>query len=384
MPYEISLNHLPAGYAVNAAQADQMVQVLTSEFTTTEDGMKFISRLEGTPRELLCALPASANARESMVDHMLAIIRRDRTATVYLNELSWIGTIRSKGPIQKGAEITTDAILDLVTLTPQGVDIPRDAGLVLVLSAGWRKGLFFDYGPLVGNPPRDRAYDLPTTFAAYKAYLLFTETLSLTEAMWVELIQQQWFPFIHLRQATIRSLRLALETGRAIDELLDEIETDTKTAIVARIEEWKKLPQLTAHLPVIEAALKHYNLGDYLSATCLLYPRIEGVMRSQHFVDPDAPKASQGNLIATAVAKAELPQHPYSLLLPSRFGTYLRDVYFADFNPKNPTGVSRHTVSHGVAPTNALDRKGATVGFLILLQLVTMLPRKSATSFKEV
>jgi hypothetical protein len=341
--------------------------------------MRFIKRLEDTPRELLNALPASANARESMVEHMLAIIRRDRTATIYLNELKWIGTIRSKSPVQKGDPVTTDSILDMVTLKPEGVEIPRDAGIVLILSAGWRKGLFFDYSPLVGDPPKDRNYDLPATFAAYQAYLLFTETLSLTEVMWTELLRQSWFPFIHLRQATIRNIILALHNGTSIDDLLDEIEIDTKSAISARMGNWKLHPLLRPHFPVIEAAVKHYNQGDYLSATLVLYPRIEGVMRSLHFMDPNAPKASQVNLIATTVTNAELPQHPHSLLLPVRFEQYLREVYFAAFNPKNPDGVSRHTVSHGVAPPNSLDRKGATLGFSILLQLVNMLPRNPVT-----
>jgi hypothetical protein len=379
MPYEITLSHLPAGYSMSHAKAGEMVQVLVSEFSTTEDGMKFIKRLEGTPRELLNALPASANARESTVDHMLAIIRRDRTATIYLNELTWIGTIRSKGAIQKGDPVTTDSILDMVTLKPEGVEIPCDAGIVLILSAGWRKGLFFDYGPIVGDPPKDRNYDLPPAFAAYKAYLLFTETLSLTEAMWTELLRQSWFPFIHLRQATTRNLVLALQNGSLIDDLLDEIEIDTKSAVAARLENWKLHPLLQPHFSVIEAAVKHYGQGDYLSATLILYPRIEGVMRSLHFMDPNAPKASQGNLIATTVTNAELPPHPYSLLLPVRFEQYLRDVYFAAFNPKNPDGVSRHTVSHGVVPVSALDRKGATLGLLTLLQLVAMLPPNPVT-----
>jgi hypothetical protein len=379
MSYEITLSHVPAGYSMSDAKAGEMVQVLVSEFSTTEDGMKFIKRLEDTPRELLNALPASANARESTVDHLLAIIRRDRTATIYLNELTWIGTIRSKGPIQKGDPVTTDSIMDMVTLKPEGVELPRDAGIVLIFSAGWRKGLFFDYGPVVGDTPKLRDYDLPTAFAAYKAYLLFTETLSLTEEMWAELVRQSWFPFIHLRQATTRNLVLALQNKTLIDALLDEIEIDTKFAVATRMESWKLQPLLQPHFSVIETAVKHYSQGDYLSATLILYPRIEGVMRSLHFTDPNAPKASQENLIATSVTNTQLPQHPYSLLLPLRFEQYLREVYFATFNPKNPDGVSRNTVSHGVAPVSALDRKGATLGFLILLQLLAMLPPNPIT-----
>jgi hypothetical protein len=38
--------------------------------------------------------------------------------------------------------------------------------------------------------------------------------------------------------------------------------------------------------------------------------------------------------------------------------------------------LSRHTVSHGVAPKEHFNRKGAVIGFLILLQIVALLPAR--------
>jgi len=81
-------------------------------------------------------------------------------------------------------------------------------------------------------------------------------------------------------------------------------------------------------------------------------------MRSHHYRDPHPAKATQANLVGAVINRAELPPHPNSLLLPERFKRYLLDVYFADFNPANPSGLSRNTASHGVVPDVALNRKG--------------------------
>ena len=58
------------------------------------------------------------------------------------------------------------------------------------------------------------------------------------------------------------------------------------------------------------------------------------------------------------------------LLLPRKFSAYLRDVYFAGFNPGDQDiDVSRHSVAHGVASTSVFNRKSALVGILVAHQL---------------
>lgn len=57
------------------------------------------------------------------------------------------------------------------------------------------------------------------------------------------------------------------------------------------------------------------------------------------------------------------------VLLPDKFERYLSEVYFKDFNPNQPEGVSRNTVSHGVAPVEDFSEKATVIGFLILDQL---------------
>jgi len=58
------------------------------------------------------------------------------------------------------------------------------------------------------------------------------------------------------------------------------------------------------------------------------------------------------------------------LLLPHRFAAYLRDIYFANFNPvAQDIDVSRHSVAHGVATASDFNQKSAVLGILVIHQL---------------
>ena len=92
-------------------------------------------------------------------------------------------------------------------------------------------------------------------------------------------------------------------------------------------------------------------------------------MRNFHLSKNPSERASQGNLVRSVIDHGETARLPFSLALPKKFRNYLTDIYFAGFVPQNPQGLSRHTVSHGVAPAAEFSKKGATLGFLTLLQL---------------
>ena len=94
--------------------------------------------------------------KQSQVDNMLAIIQGNGDVIVYLNELVLRVVARSTGPIEEGANIDEDDVADIESLE-LGVDIPDNAGLLFLFSVGWRKGLFFDYGPIYHEP---RTYDV--------------------------------------------------------------------------------------------------------------------------------------------------------------------------------------------------------------------------------
>ena len=278
MPYEITLEVAPAGYFGTSARAEEFAQVIFREFTSSEDGQQFIKRLEGGVDPILRELPIQV--LPSTIDHMLAICLRDGKTTVYLNELEIQGTIRVSRPVKKGQGMTKDDIADIVRLD-LGVDIPEDAGFIFVFSVGWRKGLFFDYGPIVPNQG-PRLYDIGSVLAQAYAQVLYQELFSITESEWGYLFEGRWFPFAGLSSDAIDGLVSYARAGWDLDEKLDSIVAEVKTRAPQMLDSWRNNSFFSAHIEVLERAVERYLDDDPISCTGLLFSRIEGIMRSYH------------------------------------------------------------------------------------------------------
>src|SRR6266568_8715317 len=67
----------------------------------------------------------------------------DRSATVYLNEIKFIASVRSKSTLAAGDPVRNDDIADIVRINPEGVIVHEGAAAVVLLSAGWRKAIYF-------------------------------------------------------------------------------------------------------------------------------------------------------------------------------------------------------------------------------------------------
>jgi len=377
MPHEIQLGFKPAGYTQQSAKKGDVVDLVYREFTSSEDGNLFISRLEGIPRQLLAAIPGATIADESCVSHMLAIVRPDETATLYVNDLPHSVEIRAKGAGKAGQAVSLDDIMDVSRIRLKGIVIPEDAGLVAIFSVGWRKGLFFDFEPLQGVR---RNYDIETALGHCYSYVAFQHLFAISDPIWNEIIRQKWFPFIALKQTTIKQMISLAGSGFSIDDLLETISAEATAMIATQIESWSSHSLLAEHYPFLKTAFERFQAEDYISSSSILFPRIEGILRTHHIAAGAISKANQRNLAAGISGPSALRPHSNSLLLPSRFQRFLEQVYFADFDPKKPKGLSRNTVSHGVAPASALDKKGSILAFLILLQIVALLPRQHAST----
>ena len=155
-----------------------------------------------------------------------------------------------------------------------------------------------------------------------------------------------------------------------VDDLLTKIADEVRGALPKLKEKCATNQILASQLSFIETSIEHFQKADYISSISVLYPRLEGIMRAHHLLlsRPNT-KASQGNLADSLISVGAGSRHSLSLLLPDRFREFLAEVYFKDFNPTCPGGISRHTVSHGVAPSTDYNLKGAILGFLILDQI---------------
>ena len=189
MPVEIDLGMPPAGYAAAPKRATDTTAVIQfREFTSTEDGQHFIRRLEGIPSDIIEKLPTPTSA--SQVDHLLALCRRDGTATVYLNELEFRASVRWRGArsIEAGEPVTENDFVDVERLE-LGVQVPKNVGALFVFSVGWRKGLFYDFGPVGGPSPRPREEDISVVLGRCFCHVLFQERFRISDSEWDKLLK---------------------------------------------------------------------------------------------------------------------------------------------------------------------------------------------------
>jgi len=342
------------------------------EFTSSEDGELFISRLEGFPSDILGRLPASAGLGPSSIEHMLVIIHPDLRADVYVNECKITARARAARPLQAGDPVTENDIIDIGDLVFQGVEAPPEAAVVCVLSAGWRKGLFFDFMPLGGDRPV-REYDLWSVLGSFFAYLM-NQVHRLEESQWKLLFNQGWFPFASLPKPILRQVISLVKAGLSVEPQIKNIAGAIGAMAPQMRSRWSRAALLQHHLPLLERALDRFLEEDYVSATSILYPRIEGILRSMHAASGSTLDLRPAGLAQAAVDPSMRTVHEYSWLLPRRFKDYLEQVYFASFSPGQPAPLSRHSVGHGVAQMEDFDQKHACIALLIVDQLRFLLP----------
>jgi len=371
--FDVTFDNIPIGYSLNAAKAGDTVHVISAEFCSSEDGELFFSRLEGFPRAILSLIYRQHRTIifEPDIVNMVAIIRRDRKATVHINApAKFTGQARRPRPLRAGTPIDRDDIADVKEIVFEGIDFPTDAGVVIVFSVGWRKGLFYDLAPVCpGRVLRD--YEIPGLLGGCYAYLLFRNRFTLSETDWLTLFESEWFPFAALPENTIEKIIEYGRTGQSLDDLLGRVESDVLEVVPRQMAIWESIESFKEHMTVFRTALERYEAKDYTSCIHLLYPRIEGVLRTVQKLLGHPRKASQKDLAGTVISQAVGPRHKeLSPLLPQKLNEYLVQCYFAGFDPEaDDHDLSRHTVSHGVVPADKLDLKGATISFLLLSQL---------------
>lgn len=376
MPYEIEFDNLPAGHAAEPAKSGDTAKVITREFTSSEDGERFVSRLEGFPDDIISRLPSEDSVKPSQVDHLLAVIRPDSTASVYINELRVIGDVLLKhnsDGFDEGEPIRIDDIAEISSISFENVDIPDHAGFVFLFSVRWRKGIFYDLAPLHGEK-KDREYDTEKVLAGFYSYVTFQNLFKLTDDDWGRLFDQQWFPFISLSSDTLKRIVSHTRSGWPVDDLLGRVESEVRDSLDDMVEKWKGNQVIADHIELIERAVERYKNDDFLSATSILYPRIEGIMRSCKQKFHESKAATQSNLAESIIASGGRSNETVSFLLPDKFKKFLDEVYFADFEPGEPAPVSRNSVAHGVAETTDFSLKAATIALLTIDQIYFHLP----------
>jgi hypothetical protein len=365
MPQQVVLDDLPLGFCVVAARESETVSVQVRGSAFSEDGTKLNKWLESMVSPILAKL--SPRVWPHQVHHLVALIQKDKTATVFINEVKFLGQVRTKGAVKAGEPVFIDHVADFGRLRMESIEVPPDVGVVVVMSSGWRRAVFYDLGPVGGQP---RETDLEATLGAFWGYLAFEDRAHMDDEQWAALVAQGWFPFVGLKFAHLERLLGHVSSGWSADEIVPDIAKDLLERSDQLVAHAKRVPAAQGHLATLQATLRHYTAGDYLSAAGLLYPRIEGLLRDNAKLGPGTPKFSQKGLAEAATTDLRDIRLPGSLLLPDRFREYLESVFFKPFDPNKVADTSRNSVSHGVVPETLLNQRAATIALLVFEQLL--------------
>lgn len=373
MPHQFTLNSLPAGVAMHSANKGDTVEVRYCGLVTSQDGVLLTDRLEGFFDAMLGHIPGGAEMPRSSIDHILVVIRRDKQVTLYLNELRFVATVRKERgrSFKVGEPISINDGLEIEAVRAEGICVPNDAGVLVMLSHRWRRAMFYDFGPLHPGFPVVREYDFERQLGQIFGELVFQDWLRITDGAWHELLRQKWFPFRALPLSTTRKIVAFASEGKNVDELLDEISKGTREVAETMLRTLEQEPVLNDHRQSIETGLERYLAGDYVSAIHVLFARLEGVLRTLHIMRTSDGRFRQTDLTKTSMGASERERCRRSPLQPLRFMKYLESVFFAGFDPMaNQREASRNSVTHGVVSEDQLSLKTATLSVLILRQLL--------------
>lgn len=301
-----------------------------------------------------------------MIDNMLVIIQRDGACTVYVNDLHLIAKVTPRKQFTSGTPILDSDIVDIKKAKFDGVSIPCECGVFVLLSHGWRKAVFYDFSPL--SPPfTQRSYSICSVLGHMLNCLLYFCHFSIPPDVYNNLMKQNWFPFIGLPIGLTKSIVEYARRGGDISKYLPDIRKFIEGSFTENLERWKNNSFISSDMEFIHRAFEHFKNEDYLSCISVIIPRIEGILRRISLSSNESFKQKNLSIILEKRFKEEY-QH-ISRLLPENFSKYLDDVYFADFDPHNPKDVSRNTVAHGVVPASKLDLKSCCAAFLIVEQI---------------
>lgn len=363
MPYEIDLGMPPAGYAISSGMKGETMPVQCREFTSSDDGWHFIQRVEGFPDDLIREVGKQRAFLPSQIDTLLAIYRLNGQATVYVNETDMRVVVRAGRDFKAGQAVFRDDIVEVGEMD-LGVQIPDNCGVLLLFSVGWRKGLFFDFGPVCGDKDR-RQFSCARAFGRAYCEVAFQERFRITDVDWNAIIGSRWFPFVLMKDDTINQLLSYVRSGWDPDALTQRIIDEVSLRADGLVAAWERHATFSSHISIFRTAIERFLAKDYVSCTSLLYPRIEGLLRtSLNGAVTPSPRNLINHVVASRVGDATC------LLLPKRFEEFLEKVYFSSFDPTDVSiGASRHSVAHGVASSEAFDAKASVLAILILHQI---------------
>jgi len=369
MIFDIKFEKIPVGIAAESVRNKTKIKIITREFISSTAGDLFFSRLDQFPSEILSKVSKEKNIKESNVDHMVVVINKNLKAKVYINEINFLSEVQVKRPVKKGEEVRKNDISEITNFYPrEEIPIEPENGILILFSVGWRKGLYFDFTPLHPKSSETIDYDVWGAIGRYYSYILFGERFSISKEQWKYFFTNKMYPFISLKTETINMMLNYARENWPIEELIKKIGVEVGELLPLFIDSWQKNPGIKKDSVLLERASERFFKKDYISCISILYPRIEGIIRS-YFINDFKKKRITQKDFANSLVKDYKFKESYSLILPEKFKAFMIEVFFASFDPTIKADLSKNSLAHGVIDENEFSQLGASMGFLILDQI---------------
>ena len=168
MPIHFKIDERLAGYAAETGKPGEKLAVCYRELIGPVDALHLKQQLDNLHGTLFSKIPSLPDP--SSINHLLVLIRPDLSCTAYVNELNIIEKVKVNRSIEKGEFIYASDIAD-VAAVDLNIEIPPDFGIVFVRSLGWKRSIFFDFGPLLPDIG-PRTHPIEQAFAQQSLLLL--------------------------------------------------------------------------------------------------------------------------------------------------------------------------------------------------------------------
>lgn len=375
MPITVNTQRLPAGRSLQNAHEGDTVSVQAVGYLSTDDGRYFTDFAESIVIDFPGLVGAGGRVAHTAVDTFLAIYDPSHCVTAYCNELGLVATARPNRPIAAGEAIGRNDIVDICGAqfqTSEGneIEILPHQGFVAIISAGWRKCLYFDFVPLLKDG-RPRQESISGALAGILRRLHFGRVFQTDEVAWVRLFSWNFFPFVVLSERQRNLLISRAELDDDPNRLLRDLCVELRETVAARAIEASTRDFFNADRELIGRAVERYANDDFISCVAIAYPRIEGMLRRMLRRRRPGTRVTRDSLCDAALDGVAVD----SLLLPVRFRQYLAQFYFQNFDEAtNQLPLSRHTIAHGVNRAEDCDIIRATIGLLIFIQIAYDIP----------
>lgn len=367
-PAVIPVERQWVGFLGERLYPEEAERTQTTGFYAFDVGIRFYKLLDNFNDLLL-----QAGQPPSSVDRFLAVLQPHQT-TLYVNDMfDYSIRIRGKNDLNAGQSVKPEDLAEIERVRLHGVKLPPEAGIVLLLSHNWRKAFYFDFRPCLPESAYRIDYDMEIIAGQMLAYLMFTEYFLLSEKDWDSIIEAEWFPFMYLIGNLWDGLLQCIQAGESTKEYEDQIHHAFLADIDVRLRSWLRKAPLAAEEPILTRAVGAYKAGDWITVVCLLYPRIEAILRWSV-----SWQGESMDIVRALADQLEKSTHQRSLLFPQHLEAFFNRLIFQDWDPAGGLGrMHSETLRRGIVPAASMTRDKALKLLLLVDQLYYCLPNET-------